>query len=223
MIHCFDYEITYYKVISNDMMDLESNLKIKIGFNILDPENTLDPDDVLESNNTLDPDDTLDQYNDLSTYQNIGYYYFCNLSDVCEWINLYHHGLVCEIRVPEDALICTDTGTRARFRSNQIIVSDPINYMDFIEKHNLQTRVVEQNGLLLEYIKSKDKTRELCIKAMEQNGLALKFVPRQYHDYQMYVDVIKNNGLALKYVFLSILTDQQCDYLFDLTIKWSKS
>lgn len=230
----FDYDKKYYKIMPKNMM--HDKYKFKLGLN------------ELKLNDPWDPRECIG-----------GGFYFCNLSDVPEWIHLYPNGIICDISIPHDAMVSKRSN---KYKTNKIFVSNPIKYNDFILAHKLEYNVIESNGLYLCYIKKptfdicmraiercifaikyidienqtlelckkvvkqnglllefiKNKTFDICIDAIEQNSMALKFVPRIYHNYQMYVMAIKQNPLALKFIFLSMLSEDQCNKLFELAI-----
>ncbi len=188
----FDYENVYYKIMANNM--IHSKYRFKIGLNILSCNDPWDGRDCAG-----------------------GGFYFCNLSDVPEWLHLYPNGIVCEIRISHDAIVCKQPN---KFKSSEIIVSNPIKYQDFIEKYELESLVIKQNGMYLCYIKNltqticidavkrcvnafkyvdeNNQTIELCDKVIKKNGLLLEFVKNK--TYQLCLDAVKQNGIALKYV-----------------------
>lgn len=188
----FHYRDTYYKIVPNNMM--HHKCRFKIGLNELSDR---DPWDKRECTG--------------------GGFYFCDLFNVPKWLHLYPNGCICEIMVPYNAIVSKQPN---KYKANKIIVSKPVKYSDFIEKHKLESLVIEQNGMFLCYIKnltqdlciravehqinafkyvdSNNQTNEFCQRVVDKNGLMLQYVKNKTN--QICIDAVKQNGMALKFI-----------------------
>lgn len=181
----------FYKIMNKNMCN--RGFKYKIGLNKL-----------------------LENFNPSDECQNGGFYY-CDLTNIPDWLYLYKDGSVCKVEIPLFAKTYKSKLLN-KYKTDYIILGNPQPIDTFIQFNELELQTVRKNGLYLYYIKNKtrivctealkqngyalmfieDQTPELCMLAVKQNGLALQHVKEQTDEICM--EAVKQNGLALKHV-----------------------
>jgi len=68
------------------------------------------------------------------------------------------------------------------------------------EYEELCKMLVEQNGIMLQYIPRKYRTKEICKLAVKQNCFSLYYVPKHLIDYNLCEMALKQDVRVLKYV-----------------------
>lgn len=231
----FDHDKVYYKILANNMIN--KSYRFKIGLNLL-YEPWLETESM---NGGFYFCDLLDVPEWLHLYPNG---YVCEISVpydaiVRKQVNKYKtnkiiiskpikypdfiemHGLESRVVEHDGLLLCyikNKTQAICMKAIKQCVIAfkylDPNN-----QTKELCEEVVKHNGLYLKLVNKQLITPEMCVSACENNGMALGYVPRKYHNYDLYCKAIKNNSLALRFIFLSILTDCQCNELFNIALK----
>lgn len=78
--------------------------------------------------------------------------------------------------------------------------------VSFINHVDVREKAIKSNGLLLEFIEYRHKTKEMCMNALAQNPLALKHVPLSMRTYEICKYAVMNignlNGRKYKMGFL---------------------
>jgi hypothetical protein len=147
---------TFYKVI--DKTWINNNFKYKLGLNIL-PEN-MNVDEFCSTG-----------------------FHFCILEKVVKNLELHENGIVVEVTLPSDALVCELNKNSSgicladiyiMYKTNKIIISTPLPFDEFIEKHCLHEQTIDYvtNGMM--YIKY--QTDEDCIRAVKKSSYNLRYI-----------------------------------------------
>lgn len=79
---------------------------------------------------------------------------------------------------------------------------------EYIPSQERLLEILEENGLVLKYIKN--KTNEICLKAVTENGLALGAVPNDMRTSRICFIAIDNDPKALVTILNRVQTEQQC-------------
>ena len=108
---------------------------------------------------------------------------------------------------------------RTMYKTDKLIIDTMQTLEEFFLTHpDIVMSAVNQNGILLKYIKQqtekiclaavksdgsaleyvKDQTKEICLEAVKNNGYALQYVKDK--TYELCLEAVKNNGFALQYV-----------------------
>ncbi len=124
--------------------------------------------------------------------------YFCKLENVVEWMGLYDYGLICEVSVPATAKVIVHSinGVAVKYKTDVLVVSNPLPYHEFIQKHNLQLAAVNYDPNNLCYVD--DQTESLCCIAVQKEPDSLRHVKKQT-DVICFAAVQKN-GYTIRHV-----------------------
>jgi hypothetical protein len=173
----FDYNKTYYKIVDETMKNY--NFEFKEGLNVLDE--SFNPKGECTS----------------------GGFYFCNLENIVEWLYLHPNGFIFEVNIPPTGNVIKQLN---KFKTNALILKNPLSFKTFIKKYNLELLAVKEAGLNLKYID--DQTDDICLEAVKQDGVALKYVTDQTDE--ICLEAIQNDCEALQYVDYDIKTEDFC-------------
>lgn len=105
--------------------------------------------------------------------------YFCKFENVIDWLHLYNNGIICEVYIPKNALVCEQ---KNKYKADRIIIENPISIEEFIEIHNLEYRAVVKDGLFLRYCRR--QTHNLCIEAIKKIRMHGNILKNQRMNWQ---------------------------------------
>jgi len=153
--------------------------------------------------------------------------YFCEESQ-CHLFWMYYGTNLARITIPDDARVYIepDKFKADKIIITSIIDFDHIDdsfWINMIQQSNnihainnsrglyllsyirqlpedIAIRVVQVNGLALQFINAKNQTPNICITAVTQNGLALEYVDYSLMTNQICEIAINQNGMAIRYV-----------------------
>ena len=132
--------------------------------------------------------------------------YFCRKEDIGKWsfYNYKKMHYIWDVKLCEDSKI-VDMGDK--LKTDKFILSNKRSIWDNEEICKL---VVQQNGLLLKFVKQDIMNEEICKLACIKNGHALKFVKQDLMNEEICKLAIKQNGYSLEYVKPELITDEIC-------------
>lgn len=70
--------------------------------------------------------------------------------------------------------------------------------------------IINYGGEHLKNFKPENRTYYVCLTAVMKNGMAIEYVPEKYRSKEMYAAACKSNGLALSYVPEKFITAAMC-------------
>ena len=105
--------------------------------------------------------------------------------------------LIANVEIPFDAQIYKN-GTS--WKADKIIISNirPITEFELSLSPSELIKYIGQYDFMLQFVKEKDQTPELCLLSVMQNGYNIKFVKKQTPE--LCFTAINQNGFAIKYV-----------------------
>lgn len=132
-----------------------------------------------------------------------GGFYFCDLADMGYWLYLYPNGLIFEVTIPEDA---RTVRLHRKYKTDKIIISNPLNISDFIKKHNVAESYIRADIKNFQYVDRADY--KLCKIAVETDSNVLAIIPVELRTEEICMIAVKNSGNTLKFVIQQ--TDAIC-------------
>ena len=146
--------------------------------------------------------------------------YFCDLNDVYRWFHLHPQGIVCEITLPEEAIVYKQD---RKYKTDRMYIKNPMDFEDFVVKHKLSKSVLKNNKLkyfsnhdkvivdainknisIIYLDKSEPNYESYIMLALEKRGINLQHIKNPSHD--MIMSAVKQNGKSIKYVKPNDLT-----------------
>jgi hypothetical protein len=160
--------------------------------------------------------------------------YFTNAESIPHWVSSLRfdkESLVFKVELPEHAKVVNSVHAQtAKWKTNALILSEPVNIVAFITSHKLECAIVK---LLPKWITLFDMSEDfwfnamkanpaviidakiarvplsqrMCFEAVRQDPLLLKYVDNQ--DFAICMSAVIANGLALEFVKAHFFTTQQ--------------
>ncbi len=136
--------------------------------------------------------------------------HFCDIEDLPEWLYMFSSDcMIYEVTVPDNANVCAKI---KKYKSDRIIISNPLPINEFIKYHNVEILFVTLHGPSLRYVDT--QTNELCRIAVQQDGFSLKYVKKQTNE--LCIKAIEQYAHSLKYV--KNQTDEICSKAIERNI-----
>lgn len=145
--------------------------------------------------------------------------YFIELQYALQSIeDVYYDWIIRQVTIPNDATVTIEpyeSGTQ-RFRTNKIVLSEPLNFDSFFGLDTDKITVsdcfvaVLSNGYKLKFIPKHLRTYELCSAAVNTTSIALKFVPDEFRTHEICLAAISQFGMALEHVPNKLITEEFC-------------
>lgn len=108
---------------------------------------------------------------------------------------------IIPVEIPDDADIYIE---KNKFKANKFILHMNKGFLipefPLWKSAEFCNKVVQQNGLLIQYVPDELQTFELSKLAVKQNGLALKYIKIEFCTNELFELAVTNTGQALKFI-----------------------